>query len=88
MISVFSRLPFIYIYIYMYIYFKADLVYTATTDSFTCGQFTMKITKRDQGELDITEATLIMSKLNQKFLLSERISRDCYCRHLQTPSKH
>jgi hypothetical protein len=26
--------------------------------------------------------------LNQKFLLSERISRDCYCRHLQTPSKH
>ena len=45
---------------------KADLVYTATTDSFTCGQFTMKITKRDQGELDITEATLIMSKKDDK----------------------
>ena len=37
-------------------------MYTASTDSFTCGHFTMKITKREQGELNITEATLIMSK--------------------------
>ena len=66
MINVFRRLRFILIYIYIYEYIlsfcQADLVYTATTDSFTCGQFTMKITKRDQGELNITEATLIMSK--------------------------
>lgn len=33
---------------------------------FTCGQFTMKITKRDQGEFDITEATLIMAKVKYK----------------------
>ena len=26
--------------------------------------------------------------LNQNVLLSERISHDCYCRHLQTPSIH
>jgi hypothetical protein len=26
--------------------------------------------------------------LNQNFLLSERISHDCYCRHLQAPSTH
>ena len=30
-------------------------MYTASTDSFTCGHFTMKITKREQGELNITD---------------------------------
>ena len=49
-------------FIYIYQYFQADLVYTTSTDSFTCGHFTMKITKREQGELDITEVSLIMSK--------------------------
>ena len=66
MLLLYGKITFVMLYGNVYIYqsFQADLVYTASTESFTYGHFTMTITKRELGELDITEVTLIISKVN------------------------
>ncbi|XP_052077938.1 receptor-type tyrosine-protein phosphatase T-like isoform X2 [Mytilus californianus] len=45
---------------------EADLVYSQSGDTFTIGQFSIKISTREEGENDITKATMVLYKKNDK----------------------
>ncbi|XP_052064149.1 receptor-type tyrosine-protein phosphatase gamma-like [Mytilus californianus] len=45
---------------------EAELVYATTDDTFSCGSFTMKITRREKEEFNILSCTVVMSRKDEK----------------------
>ena len=56
-----QQLTMIYVYIVICISIQANMIYSVSSNDFTCGSFSINVTKREAGELDITEATLNMT---------------------------
>ncbi|XP_052065715.1 receptor-type tyrosine-protein phosphatase gamma-like [Mytilus californianus] len=45
---------------------EADLVYSTSKDSFTCGKYSLRLTSREQEDLDVTSCKVILSKKDDK----------------------
>ncbi|XP_052064146.1 receptor-type tyrosine-protein phosphatase mu-like [Mytilus californianus] len=45
---------------------EAELVYATSDDTFSCGSFTMKITRRENDGSDISSCTVVMSRKDEK----------------------
>ncbi|VDI83351.1 Hypothetical predicted protein [Mytilus galloprovincialis] len=45
---------------------EAEFVYATSEDTFSCGSFTMKITKREKVEFDILSCTVVLSRKDEK----------------------
>ena len=56
-----QQLAMIYFYFVICISIQANMVCPVSSNDFTCGPFSINVTKRETGELDITEATLNMT---------------------------
>ena len=56
-----QQLTMIYVYVVICISIQANMIYPVSSNDFTCGSFSINVTKRQTGELDITEATLNMT---------------------------
>ena len=56
-----QQLTMIYVYIVICISIQANMIYSVSSKDFTCGSISINVTKRETGELDITEATLNMT---------------------------